>query len=1151
MAWLPFSSKRIPVSVLTKDYSGAVAAKKQIVFLHGSNSDHADIFSTVGSDSTRLIFTEADGTTYVLHSVVHWNYTGTASTSYAVIVLNRTIQQSAAETLYLYYGTQASGSVLFSENFSSFDTTYTWTEYDPNNVLTVADGKLSFADSTASTQSVSITTKNKVLTGDFDVQIDLTISTLGSSSSLAPRLVVKGTSVNFGVAYQSGGVGIFAYQASETGQSDSFYVVTGIASGKLRLTRTSGTLRAYIWNASQSRWEWNGSTAGRAFVASNTEDLYIQVYYYKGSSGSMLCSADNLIAYGSRDFKDSNTYLLAHPLKLFAESPIVFREADGANPNPTLFYEADAAGRLTVQGGKVQFLSTSGASEQAVLMSYGFLAGDFDITVDFDCPTFTCSSSFGAQLQISDTVTTSNWWQLNYQSGAANSYYNAAVSTSDSADIYSTTVKLGKHRFTRSGSTIKAYIWNAGLSRWEWNGSTAGKTFTLTSSNPVRFRLFCLKNTDGSLTTKWSNLTVVSGAYNNLSDQQLDTYTYSALFGGSPTFSYERPGGGVSLNGTTNFLVLGRTADFTSEAFSFSCFVNLSSVANSPVLFCNGNVSTAGYFCQINSNGSISFTTSQSGASQTTTSSTGVITTGADHAVTITRSGAAVKIYVDGADVTASSGTHVNPASSSTGYLFFGTTQAATSNFLTGILGGISIHTEAKGIDWVRAEHYSLLGTALSWGTAETAPTLVIACAGQSNCWNFFYPGYQGTEPDPGSSARMYDSGLAFKNVTGDGARRMATTLLNSGNVVNVTLIHHSQGGTGLDPAAHNNIGYWLDTAANSNYDILKSVVAASGLTPKYFVWIQGETDADFDISKATYKADLGTLWTRVKADLGCTTMLIWGLGRTFATSITSAATEDIRAAQREFAADNADVVIAGEAATFTLQDFIHYDSASRLKMGERTAAALLTLEGYASGYSGPAISGATLISPTTITVSLTHALGSDFTPSANISGFFVDGVEVAASKVDATTIQLSGSGFSGSSVVKYLYGTYGSKQISGTISSGTTTKAVSTTTNFTTAGVVAGDQFYNASQANYSSTISSITTTTNANDTVNMTTAAPLVNGAGNTYKVMANRFVFDNSGWPLQWAGTITLDNQFGGVSIFGCRAIVGKDIFGGLLK
>lgn len=103
-----------------------------------------------------------------------------------------------------------------------------------------------------------------------------------------------------------------------------------------------------------------------------------------------------------------------------------------------------------------------------------------------------------------------------------------------------------------------------------------------------------------------------------------------------------------------------------SNPFTFSFWLETASLPTNMCVFSAGTNEASGYFFYIITDGQALFATSQSGASQTTSTAVGAVAASGFKHIAITRSGAAVKIYVNGVDVTVTAGTHIDPAAHGT-----------------------------------------------------------------------------------------------------------------------------------------------------------------------------------------------------------------------------------------------------------------------------------------------------------------------------------------------------------------------------------------------------------------------------------------------------------------------------------------------------
>lgn len=114
------------------------------------------------------------------------------------------------------------------------------------------------------------------------------------------------------------------------------------------------------------------------------------------------------------------------------------------------------------------------------------------------------------------------------------------------------------------------------------------------------------------------------------------------------------------------------TWDFTSEDFTFVFDINFKDISNSPVIYCKGLNNTDGWYIEIASTGSVVVYSNQAAANQQTLTATGAFVIDTQTKIVVTRSGASVKIYKDGTDITLTSGTHINPVSASARNMYFG-----------------------------------------------------------------------------------------------------------------------------------------------------------------------------------------------------------------------------------------------------------------------------------------------------------------------------------------------------------------------------------------------------------------------------------------------------------------------------------------------
>lgn len=135
-------------------------------------------------------------------------------------------------------------------------------------------------------------------------------------------------------------------------------------------------------------------------------------------------------------------------------------------------------------------------------------------------------------------------------------------------------------------------------------------------------------------------------------------------------------GGGLNFNiSPTGQCGFGNLFNFTNQSFSFNLVIYLTSTTTStaaqgPVILYKGPFNTAGYYVQINqaSPPSVAFFTNQGGTNQSTSSTQSLVVGGWNN-LCFTRSGSSIRIYLNGADITSTAGTHTNPTLNTVSFL--------------------------------------------------------------------------------------------------------------------------------------------------------------------------------------------------------------------------------------------------------------------------------------------------------------------------------------------------------------------------------------------------------------------------------------------------------------------------------------------------
>jgi hypothetical protein len=165
-------------------------------------------------------------------------------------------------------------------------------------------------------------------------------------------------------------------------------------------------------------------------------------------------------------------------------------------------------------------------------------------------------------------------------------------------------------------------------------------------------------------------------------------------------------GSGVSIDATGRFLTTGGVAGasnftpygFTSQDFTISLLVRVRDNSNSPVLFCQGAYTEFGYYSQVGTDGAFYLVTSQSGAVQATSSAAGCISGNRPQFLTYVRRGSSVRLYLNGVDVTATAGTHVDPAPSTMQFQlgrYYSQAFNIGQNYLNAMIYGFGVHQRA------------------------------------------------------------------------------------------------------------------------------------------------------------------------------------------------------------------------------------------------------------------------------------------------------------------------------------------------------------------------------------------------------------------------------------------------------------------------
>ena len=336
-------------------------------------------------------------------------------------------------------------------------------------------------------------------------------------------------------------------------------------------------------------------------------------------------------------------------------------------------------------------------------------------------------------------------------------------------------------------------------------------------------------------------------------------------------------------------------------------------------------------------------------------------------------------------------------------------------------------------------------------GTANWGVGIVIGCIGQSNM-EHWWGGYWSMAPVDGAPAapnthvRSYKAGAWSVFATGDatitgsdGAIAFANALYsNLAQPVPVGLINRAVGGSALFQEAEvggtHYKGWWLNQAANSNYQNFLGDVAALGGACEQIIWVQGERDSKAGIGQAQYESGLKTLFSRLRADVGNASnraslpIMIGPIGIGDEDYYVAADWQSTRQAEQQVAADLDDVTLGPNSIDLPrLVSEGHHTRTGYQRMGARYARVSLWMLGEAAGYLNPTIASTESLSATQTRVHIAHGGGTDFTPTNGIGGFslFVNATAIAlsdASRESADTIVLTHAAAAEPRAVGYEY---------------------------------------------------------------------------------------------------------------------------------
>jgi serralysin len=231
-----------------------------------------------------------------------------------------------------------------------------------------------------------------------------------------------------------------------------------------------------------------------------------------------------------------------------------------------------------------------------------------------------------------------------------------------------------------------------------------------------------------------------------------------------------------------------------------------------------------------------------------------------------------------------------------------------------------------------------------------------ILVIGQSNASEWFHHVSVST-PHPDTQSWRSNT---WTRMGGEGSISFANTVAAvTGEPVR--MLNAAVGSTSLTAAQPNN---WLATAPGSLYANMLAAVSASGLQPDAIVWIQGERDAQLNVSTQDYLNGLETLFSRIAADFGPVPVFLQPL------ILPQSRMEQIVSAQNAYVAAHPEVTLVSPPVELLTRDALHFTPVGYNVLGDWTARAVLAELGQPSA---PAIGHGTQSAD-----ALTGAAGAD-----------------------------------------------------------------------------------------------------------------------------------------------------------------------------
>lgn len=189
------------------------------------------------------------------------------------------------------------------------------------------------------------------------------------------------------------------------------------------------------------------------------------------------------------------------------------------------------SGSAKLKDNKLQIRIPNTANDETLLVTSIFkVSGDFDIQVDYnevlnDAPSSSLSYPALLRLITDDEISFYIGTRID-SSGVQRMYVNSTNTTSSITT--SAHFSSGKLRLVRTGSTTKAYYWTG--TQWEWNGSTSGFTFSETTTDDTKCRIYSQANFDSGCTTDFDDFEIVKGIVKHPASMLVWDPDYKAVY---------------------------------------------------------------------------------------------------------------------------------------------------------------------------------------------------------------------------------------------------------------------------------------------------------------------------------------------------------------------------------------------------------------------------------------------------------------------------------------------------------------------------------------------------------------------------------------------------------------------------------------------